>query len=455
MTKAAGGYKSPRILAFQTLYHIEKDGAYSNLALKDMLAQSRLEPADRALATSIVYGVVKYRRRLDYIISRFSSVKLKKLSLHVLLILRMGLYQMMFLDRIPESAAVNESVKLAEKYAYRSKGFVNGVLRAAARGRDGIVYPNQTTERLGVLYSYPQELVEMWIRELGEDKCEALLRCMNEPPLLTVRLNTFLAPAEKIYASLQAEGFSVRFSAVEDCAIVSGGNIAASEAYQKGLISPQGEGSLLCVQAMAPQPGMLVLDLCAAPGGKSTYIAQRMQNQGRVLAFDIHAHKVELIKNNAKRMKFDIIEASEHDATQPIDGYENRADCVLVDAPCSGLGMIHKKPDIKWSYSEERIAELSQIQLGLLCTGAAYARPGGVLVYSTCTISERENRMVCEAFLKIHPEFKIEDISGGMPEGVSCVRWDGTGVQLIDDGTGVDGFYICKMRKKNETDGEE
>lgn len=445
MTRPAGGRPGPRALAYQTLCRMERDGVYVNLAMKDMLAGAvGQNAADRALATTLVYGVVKYKLGLDYLISRFSSVKLKKLSLPVKTILRMGVYQLRYLDRIPASAAVNESVKLAEAYAYRSKGFVNGVLRAALRGMDSVAYPAPLAERLSVQYSFPTEIVTMWLKELGEERCEALLSELNRPPLLTVRMNSLLATEEQICAILREEGFAVEAGPVEDSLLISGGNIAASAAFERGLVTPQGLGSMLSVQALAPEPGMLAMDLCAAPGGKSTYIAQRMRGRGRVIAFDIHAHRVELIKRNAARMGLGIIEAEERDSLLVDGAYAGRADRVLVDAPCSGLGVIHKKPDIKWSFAAQKTDELAKLQLGLLCAGAAYVRPGGALVYSTCTISEQENEQVCAWFLSQHPEFEAVDLGVELPQG--ALR--GAGVQLLPDGSGMDGFYICKMKRR-------
>ncbi len=448
MTEPMKETANPRLIALKTLLKIFNDGAYCNLALKEALCDARIKPVDRAFISGLVYGVVKYKLHLDYVISQFSSVKLKKLSPHVLLILRMGVYQLLYLERVPVSAAVDESVKLAEKFAYRSKGFINGVLRAAARGWESIVYPEDRAQFLSVRYSYPPELVAMWSAQLGDAQCEALLKAFNVPPRLTVRTNTLKTTREELIALLQEEGICAHEGRLADCLVLDGTGVAQVSAYKDGLFTPQGVSSMLCGYVADPKEEMLVMDLCAAPGGKTTHMAQMMHNKGKIVAFDLHEHKTALILQNARRLGISIIDAWAHDATQIIAEYTQKADRVLVDAPCSGLGMMHKKPDIKWHFDAGKIQALAQLQLSILSAGAHYVKPGGELVYSTCTISRQENMDIRDAFLEQNSDFEAADITQALPEA----RRDETAkqgfIQLYPDADGGDGFFICKFKRK-------
>jgi len=441
-------YANPRHVALKTLYEIEKNDAYSNIALKKALANTQIKPQDKAFIANMVYGTVKYKLRLDYIISNFSDVKLKKLSDFVLLILRMGIYQIIFMDKVPISAAVDESVKLASRYAARSKGLVNAVLRSVAREKDNILYPQDRAEYMSVYYSYPRELVDMWIDELGIDVCDQLLECMNVPPPITARVNTGKVSSSECIKVLTGASIQADEAVLEDSIIISGGDIAKIPGYAAGHFTPQGLSSMLAVQVLAPQDGMMVMDVCAAPGGKSTYIAQLMHGSGEVAAFDIFAHKIELINQNAERMGFENIHASVHDASATDSAYIGKADRVLVDAPCSGLGIIRKKADIKWGFSRDKVRDLSQLQLGILSASAEYVKPGGELVYSTCTISDAENLAVCKAFLAQNTAFEPMDIKCNLPLFLQKDTAKEGFIQIYPQDNGMDGFFIFKMRRK-------
>lgn len=424
-----------REIALKALYEIEENGMYSNQALKAALSHPGLNDADRGLVTELVLGVQKNKIRLDHCVMQFSKVKLKKMTPWVRNILRMGIYQMVDMDKIPHSAACNESVKLARRYAHQAaSGFVNGVLRSVARNLDAIVYPerNHPVEYLSVLYSYPVWMVEKLLEQFGLDECEAILRESNLPHPVTLRVNPLKIRPEELPAILAREGIrSAQDCLIPYCVRVEGAiDVTRSKAYQDGLYTPQNTSSMRAVEVLDPQPGELVLDVCAAPGGKTTQIAERMEDRGRIVAFDIHPHKAELIKAAAARLGLNSISAQIQDASVPVTEYIGKADRVLVDAPCSGLGVIHKKPDIKWTRQETDIQALAGIQAKILDTACQYVRPGGVLVYSTCTILCEENETQTERFLDRHPEFikAKEDL-------------------LLTHQTGGSGFYLCRLEK--------
>lgn len=440
--------KNARMCAFKILYRIERDAAFSNIAVKEGLQKSGLGDADKRLVTTIVYGCVKYRRYLDYIISQYSSVKLKKLSLNVLLLLRMGVYQIMKLERVPDSAAVDECVKLAGKLAYRSKAFVNAVLRRAAAQKDAVKLPEDEAVRLAVKYSYPDELVKMWIGELGTEFTEQLLAAGNENPSVTVRVNRLKTDADGLIAELGREGVQANRTDAEDILVLGGGDIGALRSYRSGMFTPQGIGSYLACMALKPKSGDTVIDLCAAPGGKSTHIAELMQNSGRIYSFDIHAHKIELINQNAKRLGIDIISASKADTSEYMSEFAESADAVLADVPCSGLGIIRKKPDIKWGFDTAKQKELSDIQYKILSAGGRYVKRGGTLVYSTCTISRSENLGAVERFLDANKDFYLCSMSENLPERYRKESAEKGYVQFYPNVDKIDGFFICKMKRK-------
>ena len=418
----------------KSLYRIECDGTYCNTELNALL--SRVPAADRALATELLYGVVKMQLALDHIIMQFSKIRIKKMTPWVHLILRMGIYQMYYMDKIPPSAACNESVKLAKKYAHiNAANFVNGVLRGAARGLENIRFPDRKnlTEYLSVSYSYPKWLVEKLLPQYGEQVCETILREGNTPSSPTVRVNRLKTGREELRLLLHQEGIeTVPDSAMEDCLHVTGKiDIARSACYKNGLYSLQGINSMRAAAALDPRPGETVIDLCAAPGGKSTYLAERMENRGRVFAYDLHPHKIALIQNYAQRLGITIIQAAVHDSTELLENHIEQADRVLADVPCSGLGVIRSKPDIKWRHTPADVEALTEIQADILNCAARYVKPGGILVYSTCTVLKEENEMQAATFLRRHPEFeKLGE------------------KQFLPGEEGGSGFYICKMKKR-------
>lgn len=423
-----------RELILKGLYETEVNGAYFNKALNDILGNKKLDAADRAFATELFGGVVRRKMQLDYVIERFSKIKLKKLSPWIHQILRMGIYQIIFMDSVPDSAACNESVKLAARYGHgASKGYVNGVLRSVSREQKNIKYPTDTKERISIVYSCPEWLTEKLTEQYGTETAERILSESLKPHPVMLRVNSLKTDADKLIKILADEGCKAKkHDKNSNCIIASGAlNISKSAAYSAGLYTLQNISSMAAVEALDPKPGELAIDLCAAPGGKTTYMAELMENRGRILAFDIHPHKAELIKSAVKRLGLLGVEVKTADAESFNADLADTADRVLADVPCSGIGVIHKKPDIKWHRRKEDTDELCKIQYGILQNAARYVKVGGVLVYSTCTILKEENEAQTERFLKEHPMFELEEER-----------------TLHTFETGGSGFYIAKYVRK-------
>lgn len=428
--------KNARQKALEILYSVEFEGAYSNLAIKSGLKDSELDMRDRGLVTQLVYGTVSKKIALDAIIRKYSSVKIKKLSKYVLLILRLGLYQIFYCDKIPSSAAVNECVKLAKKYAGRSSGFINGVLRSAERG--GYEFKNVPEE-----LSYPDWLWQMWSRDLGEEKAKSIMEALGETPLMNVRVNTLRCSREELKEYLVNEGVLVEEDSLyENALLVKGLDVQNSDSYKRGLFTVQDTAAQCAAWVLSPKPGDMVLDLCAAPGGKTTHMAELMGNEGKILAFDIHEHKTQLIDSVAKRLGIDIIETECFDATEYREDLAGKFDRVLADVPCSGLGIIRRKPEIK--YNAAFGEDLYSIQEKILEQGAKYLKPGGTLVYSTCTLNKYENELRIKEFLENHPEFSVVSINDKIKSETSDLGY----CVLYPDEFNTDGFFIAKLCKR-------
>lgn len=416
--------KTPRETALLILCKTEYEGAYPNLELKKMPRD--MDRRDKALVTSLVYGVISKKLTLDYVIKSLSRIKLKKLSKYIHQILRLGIYQIMFMDKIPDGAAVNESVKLAKRYGHAaSAGYVNGILRAVARG--GIEYPKDGIQRLSVMYSFPEWLCERWTEEFGFDFAEELMKALDGEPRLTLRPNWLKTTPEELARLLSEKG-----TEAEVCgnAVVCGSlDVGGDELYKRGMYTVQDRAAMAAVETLAPEPGDNVIDMCAAPGGKTTYMAELMKNTGTITAFDIHEHKIRLIEENAKRLGISIIKARAADALVNDRALSETADKILCDVPCSGLGILRRKPDIKWNRSPDD--SFREVQLGILSNAAGYLKPGGQLVYSTCTVERSENEEITDAFLE----------RGGFKK-----LYEKTFYPHID---GTDGFYICKLEKND------
>ena len=437
-----------REVALLSLNACERQGGWSDGVLKKQIAGAGLDSRDAGLATQLCFGVLQNRMLLDFYLSKFSNIPLKRLEGKVLQALRLGLYQMLFLTRIPHSAAVDRSVALTRSCSKnpRAPGMVNAILRNLERNLDRLptIPEDDPAEYYATLYSHPVWLVQELLNAVGSEETAAFLQANNSQPPITAMVNTVKATSEEALQSLREAGVEAEpHPWLESCFVLSrSGNVEALDAFQRGLFYVQDAASRLAVEALDPRPGMKVLDMCAAPGGKSFAAAIRMGDVGEVWSCDLHPHKKTLIQNGAQRLGLTCIHPKTADGKVHRPEWENAFDRVLVDAPCSGLGVIRKKPDIRYKDAAP-LAGLPQVQSAILDNAASYVKPGGVLVYSTWTILERENRDVTDAFLSAHPEFHREALSlpgpaGEIPEGQ---------ITLWPQVHGTDGFYICKLRK--------
>lgn len=424
---------NPREAAITALYRIEYDKAYLNKAVLD--AMKNCDVRDKAFVNELVMGVVRNKLYIDFIIQSYSKIKLKKLSHWVLAILRTAVYQLVFMDKVPSSAACNEAVKLASKYAHKAaRGYVNGVLRSISRQLESLPQPQgDFAERVSVLYSCPLWLTKKLISQFGEEKCEAVLKDSLLPHPTMIRTNITKTNSHELIEVLKQEGvLADKYIGEEQCLSVNGAiDVTKSQGYKNGLYTLQNINSMRAALALAPQKGETVIDVCAAPGGKTTHIAELMRNSGRVIAFDVHPHKIELIENAAKRLGLDCIEARCHNSEEVCTEFVGMADRVLADVPCSGIGTIHKKPDVKYNRAPEDIETLCVIQKKILSSAAQYVKPGGVLVYSTCTILDEENGAQIRAFLSENTDFECD-----------------LEKTYLAHETGGSGFYICRLNRK-------
>lgn len=440
-----------REAALLTLNTCQRQGGWSDGALKKQLAAGGLEGREAALATQLCFGVVQNQLLLDFYLSKFSNIPLRRMESKVVQALRLGLYQMLFLSRIPQSAAVNSSVELTRTHCKnpRAPGMVNAILRSLQRNLNQLptIPKNDPAEYLSILYSHPVWLVEELLPLLGSEGTAEYLQANNSQPPITAMVNTTKATTQQVAQLLAEQGVEVTSHPwLEDCLILNKtGNLERLDAYQQGLFYVQDPASRLMALASGASRDMRVLDVCAAPGGKSFAAAIQMDNQGEVISCDLHPHKKKLIQAGADRLGLSIIKPMTADGKVRREEWVSSFDLVLVDAPCSGLGVIRKKPDIRYK-DPEPLADLPQVQEAILENAAGYVKQGGVLMYSTCTILPRENGEIVAAFLKKHPEFVREAFTLPGPAGEVS---EGE-ITLWPQVHQTDGFFICKLRKVGE-----
>ena len=415
-----------RYLAFKILSKIEHDKAYSNIALDNVLSNN--EASSAPFVCNLVYGVIERKITLDYILSQFLSQPLKKLNPQVLTILRMGTYQLKFMDKVPVSAAVNESVKLVKKAkcGYAS-GLVNSVLRKISSAEISLPETDDKAYDLSVAYSCPKELVTHYVKDYGYENAEKILKASIGSVPTFLRVNTLKITADELIKQLKNEDIIVKAhnngNTVE---LLEGNAVFKTEAYKKGYFHAQDLASQICIENLAPVKNDVVFDMCAAPGGKSFTIAQLMENQGEIYSFDLYEHKIKLINDGANRLGLTIINAQIGDASVYNDNLP-KADKILCDVPCAGLGVIRRKPEIKYK-DFGFVDKLCELQYNILNNASLYLKEKGVLMYSTCSLSKKENEEVCERFLEEHKDFK----NGGT-------------VTLFPDENGSDGFFFAKL----------
>ena len=430
-----------RETALNVLIAVRKESAWSNGVLKTYIQRDKLNPKDAALATRLCYGVIQNRALLDFYLEQLLSGKLKDLHPVVRDILHLGLYQIYKMDRIPDSAAVNESVQLAKKYCkfQKAPGLVNGVLRSAVRTAGELKTPKGYAER----YSHPQELIDFLKTYVGSANFAAMLEANNAVPPMTIQVNLQKTTRETLMARFEKEGVIAKpHSVFPECYILENtGNIEQLPSFRDGLFYVQDPAAWLSVQCAQIRVGDRVLDCCAAPGGKS--FAAAICGAGKITSCDIHPHKIELIQKGAERLGFQQITAQCLDATEFVPQWQDQMDVVIADVPCSGYGIIRKKPDIRYKLPS-KMTDLPELQSKILNNQARYVRPGGTLLYSTCTLAYRENEGVVEKFLEEHPEFKLQDLP--LP---STIKETSKGMlRLIPGQYDTDGFFICCMRRE-------
>ena len=426
-----------RNIALKSLYEINIKQAYSNIVLDKFINENRekLSNLDINFISELVYGVVTWKLTLEYIIQKYSKTKIKKMSDWVKNILYLGSYQIIFLDKVPKSAAVNESVNLCKKYNFKSVGLVNAILRKIEKS-DYKEISNITNSitRISLKYSMPEWIVKKFCDEYGEEETANICQNLNLRPNISVRINRLKGKVE-----LGEKGI------LEDFRTITGTkNITKTKEYIEGNITIQDEAAGLSSFVLAPKEGEIVLDACSAPGGKTTYLAELMHNKGKIVAWDIYEERLKQVEQNAKRLGIDIIQTEVHDATKLKEEYVEKFDKILLDVPCLGLGVIRRKPDIKWNRQEEDIKEISDIQFNILKTCSKYLKKNGTLVYSTCSMLKEENDAIIEKFIK-EEKFETVNIEEQIPNEFSKITTNNM-VQFLPS-QNHDGFFITMLKK--------
>ncbi|WP_144556682.1 16S rRNA (cytosine(967)-C(5))-methyltransferase RsmB [Bacillus pumilus] len=440
-----------REVALDALIKLEQNQAYSNLLLQSVMKDKDLADQDKPLLTELVYGTLQNKLALDYMLAPFVK-KPQKVAPWVMQLLRMSLYQMVYLEKIPDRAAIHEAVELTKKRGHKGiSSLVNGVLRSVQReGVPAFDDIKDPVNRLSIETSHPLWLVQEWVQSYGFEEAESMCRIHLVPPKQTLRVNRIKTDRAALKQKLLDAGIETELGDLsEDALKLMKGSIVSTSSFQEGYVTIQDESSMLVARALDPQPGETVLDACAAPGGKSTHIAERMNDEGQIVSLDLHEHKVKLIKQAAKRLNLTQIEAKALDARKAKEEYSEASfDRILIDAPCSGFGVIRRKPDMKYTKSPEDSARLATIQQAILNETAPLLKPGGTLVYSTCTMDPTENQQVIHAFLQEHQDFEPDlSLNERLPEQVAPFVQNGS-VQILPHYFGTDGFFICSMRKK-------
>lgn len=441
---------NPRNTALNVLMKIEHDNAYSNIALNNAIRENRLSGVDSSFVSALVYGVLERKITLDYIIKQYSKIPLRKIEIKTKMILRLGILQLIFMDKIPESAAVNESVNLAKKHKLqKSSGFINGILRSITRSEEKYKLPDKSDKVLyySVKYSAPQELVKLWINSYGELNTEQLLKSLGGRPKICARVNTLKNDKNSLIAELAKENVKAEENPFLENAVslTETGSIERLSAYKSGKLHIQDSSSQLCVDFLSPKPREVLLDICSAPGGKSFTAAQYMGDRGKIFACDLYNHKLKLISDGAKRLGIHSIVTLKRDGASS-DVSLPLADKILCDVPCSGLGILSRKPEIR--YKDNLItADLPELQYKILCQSAQYLANGGRLVYSTCTLNPAENNKNARRFLEEHPDFYGVKLS--LPSQIKrAIGENDYEITLMPHTSGTDGFYIAVFGKK-------
>jgi 16S rRNA (cytosine967-C5)-methyltransferase len=434
-----------REVALNIVNRVLTEGAYSNIVLSKELNESDLSDKDKALVTELVYGTLRRKNTLDTIISNFVK-DISVMDNEVLNILRIAIYQMHFLDKVPEFAACNEAVELAKKLSVQDSKLVNGILRSYTKNPDEIDINGGIVDKLAYQYSFEPWFIRMIYKQYGEENGRKVLQGLNQTPKITVRVNTAKADFDEVYDRLEEMEYDIEEGYVcPEAVIIKGGrSIENNQLFNEGLITVQDESAMIVAPVLDLENGDTVLDLCAAPGGKTTHIAELLNGTGKVLAFDVHENKLSLIKENVERLGLNNVEVEVMDATKLNSKYISSSDKVLIDVPCSGIGIIRKKPEIKWNKTRKSLKDLVPTQRKIMENAWAYLKYGGTMVYSTCTLNKEENEENIEWFLNKHKDAKIEKVFLGNKDNL---LYNKDGSLTILPNEYMDGFYIAKIRK--------
>ena len=435
-----------RNIAVNVLERVINEGAYSNIILSNELNKSDLSDKDKALTTEIVYGTLRRLKTIDMIIGSFvkdTSIMDKK----ILIILRVALYQMRFLDKIPSYAACNEAVEMAKEISEKDSKLVNGILRNYLKNENTleINFRNKVDE-IAYELSYDPWMVRMFIKQYGEKEALRILYGLNNTPKVTVRVNNLKSNYEDVFEELEEAGYNVEDGTIcpEAISITAGSGIEKNSLFIDGKVTVQDESAMLIAPLLDINEGQTVLDLCSAPGGKTTHIAELLENTGEVLAFDLHEQKLDLIKENCERLGLTNVKFGAMDATKLNADLVNIADRVLIDVPCSGIGIIRKKPEIKWNKKRKDLKDIVTVQRDIMDNAWEYLKKGGVMVYSTCTLNKEENEENIEWFLNKHKDAELEVVFVGKGDNL---RYDRLGMLTILPNEFMDGFFVAKLKK--------
>ncbi|NEP56855.1 MAG: 16S rRNA (cytosine(967)-C(5))-methyltransferase [Symploca sp. SIO2G7] len=443
---------NPRQSAFLALREIYRRGAFTDIALNQVLKTAQLNSVDRRLVTELVYGIVRQRRTLDALIDQLGTKKAHQQPPDFRIILHLGLYQLRTSERIPASAAVNTTVELAKANKFKGlTGVVNGLLRQytrlAAKTADPLQLPTEPVQRLGVLYSFPDWIIKMWLEQLGEAATEKLCQWFNQAPTIDLRVNPLRVSIEEVETAMCSFGVNVcRLPQLPQALRVSGslGTIQQLPGFKEGWWTIQDSSAQLVSHFVNPQAGDVIIDACAAPGGKTTHLAELMADQGKIWACDRAASRLKKLQENVQRLQLQSIEVCTGDS-RSFSQFTTTADAVLVDAPCSGNGTLHRRPDIRWRTTPETVQELVQLQRELLEQAATWVKPNGILVYATCTLHPQENEEVIESFLENHPHWHIEPPPPNSLAAAFCSPqgW----IKVWPHQHQMDGFFMVKLKK--------
>lgn len=436
-----------RKLAFKTLYDIERNKNYSNMSINKNFKNVDISDQEKGLATELIYGIIENKYYLNYIIDKLSKIKSKKMSTYVKITLWLGIYQILFLDSIKDHAAVNESVTLIKKYDKKSSGFVNAILRNVIRNKESImeIEKDDIVEYLSIKYSYSPWLVKKWIEDFGQEFTEDLLDANSDKPNLYIRVNTLKTNRDELINRLENEGINCsKVNGIEEAIMVRNlKNIENNRWFKEGHFTIQDISSMLVGKVTNPNEGSLVLDMCSAPGGKTTHLGTIMKNTGQVVARDIFEHKLKLIENTVRRLGLKNVKVENCDALKLDESSVNKFDYVVCDVPCSGMGIIKRKPEIKFK-KEEDLKDLPTIQRNILDNASNYVKVDGNLIYSTCTIHDEENVNIIKTFLDENNNFELVPID---EVKIDLDNQDKGYIKIYPNIHGMDGFFIAKLKR--------